>query len=102
MAVETGNQEKTKSHKEFESLLNDDFKDRKLKENQIIKVSSFKNKTTAMNYFSLIQSDVNTQKLFSANMLNPLVISDHNFSQLIKEKNINDYLEYFNAIYLLN
>ena len=39
MAVETSNQEKTKSHKEFESLLNDDFKDRKLKENQIIKAT---------------------------------------------------------------
>jgi len=36
MAVETINQELTSSQKEFQSLLNDDFKDRKLKENEII------------------------------------------------------------------
>jgi len=39
MAVETINQELTSSQKEFESLLNDDFKDRKLKENEIIKAT---------------------------------------------------------------
>ena len=39
MAVETTDQNKTSSHKEFESLLNDDFKDRKLKENEIIKAT---------------------------------------------------------------
>ena len=39
MAVETFNQELSSSQKEFESLLNDDFKDRKLKENEIIKAT---------------------------------------------------------------
>jgi len=39
MAVETISQELTSSQKEFESLLNDDFKDRKLKENEIIKAT---------------------------------------------------------------
>jgi len=39
MAVETIKQELSSSHKEFESLLNDDFKDRKLKENEIIKAT---------------------------------------------------------------
>ena len=39
MAVETINQELSNSQKEFESLLNDDFKDRKLKENEIIKAT---------------------------------------------------------------
>ena len=39
MAIETTDQNKTSSHKEFESLLNDDFKDRKLKENEIIKAT---------------------------------------------------------------
>ena len=39
MAVEPNNQEQSSSHKEFESLLNDDFKDRKLKENEIIKAT---------------------------------------------------------------
>ena len=39
MAIETTNQEQSSSHKEFESLLNDDFKDRKLKENEIIKAT---------------------------------------------------------------
>ena len=39
MAVETINQELSSSQKEFESLLNDDFKDRKLKENEIIKAT---------------------------------------------------------------
>ena len=37
MAVETIHQELSSSQKEFESLLNEDFKDRKLKEGEIIK-----------------------------------------------------------------
>ena len=36
MAVEIIHQELSSSQKEFESLLNDDFKDRKLKEGEII------------------------------------------------------------------
>ena len=39
MAVETIHQELTTSQKEFESLLNEDFKDRKLKEGEIIKAT---------------------------------------------------------------
>ena len=39
MAVETLNQELSSSQKEFEALLNDYFKDRKLKENEIIKAT---------------------------------------------------------------
>tara|TARA_B100000780_G_scaffold113054_1_gene79187 strand:+ start:4191 stop:5924 length:1734 start_codon:yes stop_codon:yes gene_type:complete len=39
MASETINQELSSSQKEFEILLNDDFKDRKLKENEIIKAT---------------------------------------------------------------
>lgn len=39
MAVETFHQELSSSQKEFESLLNDDFKDRKLKEGEIIKAT---------------------------------------------------------------
>jgi small subunit ribosomal protein S1 len=39
MAVETINRELSNSQKEFESLLNDDFKDRSLKENEIIKAT---------------------------------------------------------------
>ena len=39
MAVEIINQELSSSQKEFESLLNDDFKDRRLKENEIIKAT---------------------------------------------------------------
>ena len=39
MAVETINQELTSSQKEFEGLLNEDFKDRKLKEGEIIKAT---------------------------------------------------------------
>ena len=39
MAVETIHQELSSSQKEFESLLNDDFKDRKLKEGEIIKAN---------------------------------------------------------------
>jgi small subunit ribosomal protein S1 len=39
MAVETIHQELSSSQKEFESLLNEDFKDRKLKEGEIIKAA---------------------------------------------------------------
>jgi small subunit ribosomal protein S1 len=39
MAIETIHQELTSSQKEFEGLLNEDFKDRKLKEGEIIKAT---------------------------------------------------------------
>ena len=39
MAIETIQQELSSSQKEFENLLNDDFKDRKLKEGEIIKAT---------------------------------------------------------------
>ena len=39
MAVETIHQELSSSQKEFESLLNEDFKDRTLKEGEIIKAT---------------------------------------------------------------
>ena len=39
MAVEAQIKNKSNSMKEFESLLDEDFKDRKLKENQIIKAN---------------------------------------------------------------
>jgi small subunit ribosomal protein S1 len=39
MAVETATKEQSSLHKEFESLLDNDFKDRKLKENEIIKAT---------------------------------------------------------------
>ena len=39
MAVETQIKNRSSSIKEFESLLNEDFKDRKLKENQIIQAT---------------------------------------------------------------
>ena len=40
MAVETRSQNKSSSLKEFESLLNEDFKKKKFKENEIIKATS--------------------------------------------------------------
>ena len=39
MAVETIHEELSSSQKEFQNLLNDDFKDRKLKEGEIIKAT---------------------------------------------------------------
>ena len=39
MAIETNIKDKSGSIKEFESLLNEDFKDRKLKEHEIIKAT---------------------------------------------------------------
>ena len=39
MAIETTLKQKTNSAKEFESLLNEDFKERKFKENEIIKAT---------------------------------------------------------------
>ena len=40
MATEQEINKDSKSHKEFQSLLEQDFKDRKLKENQIIKAKT--------------------------------------------------------------
>ena len=72
------------------------------KELQLLKVAEFKNKLQALTYYDLIQDNEITEELFNNASITPLVISRDNFSELLKERNINTYIEYFNKIYLLN
>lgn len=72
------------------------------KELQLLKVAEFKNKLQALTYYDLIQENKITEELFNNASITPLVISRDNFSELLKERNINTYIEYFNKIYLLN
>ena len=72
------------------------------KNDQILSVRDFKNKAEALAYYELIQESSITEKLFLNPHIKPLVISTNNYTQLLKEKNIKDYMKYFNEIYLLN
>ena len=72
------------------------------KELQLLKVTEFKNKLQAITYYDLIQNNKITEEVFNNVSITHLVISRCNFSELLKEKDINTYIEYFNKIYLLN
>jgi anion-transporting ArsA/GET3 family ATPase len=72
------------------------------KDAQILKVGDFKNQTQAQAYYELIQENTTTQVIFKNQDIIPMVISEDNFGELLRARNINDYIEYFNKIYLLN
>ncbi|MDG2265413.1 MAG: hypothetical protein P8L91_00355, partial [Candidatus Marinimicrobia bacterium] len=72
------------------------------KDLQILKVAGLKNKKEALIYYDLIKTNKITQDLLQSNNITPLLISKNNFATLLKEKMINSYINYFNAIYLLN
>jgi len=72
------------------------------KQLQLLRVGSFENKKKAETYYQLIQeSDITKNILLNKNIA-PLIISENNYSQLLKEKEISEYIDYFNEIYLLN
>ena len=72
------------------------------KDAQILRVGEFKNQIQAQTYYELIQENTITQHIFKNQAIMALVISEDNFSELLRVRNINDYIEYFNKIYLLN
>ena len=72
------------------------------KNTQLLKVGRFKNKEKALAYQTLIQQDPLTNNTIIQAGIRLFVISEKNYKTLLKEKNINDYLSYFNEIYLLN
>ena len=69
---------------------------------QLLQVSKFKNKEDALAYYYLIQESEQTKKAIMAPGIRLFIISQNNYRVLLKEKNINKYLPYFNEIYLLN
>ena len=72
------------------------------KEAQILRVSSFKNKEKALAYYELIQESPHTKSQIKNPQVQPFIISRNNYKVLLKDKDIADYLGYFNKIYLLN
>jgi tetratricopeptide (TPR) repeat protein len=72
------------------------------KQIQLLKVSSFENKQQAITYYELIKESIITKNVLNNNNIKAMVISQNNYGRLIKEKNINEYIKYFNEIYLLN
>ena len=72
------------------------------KQEQILRVKEFKNKTKALAYYYLIKDDSESMKILGGSGVQMFIISQNNFIQLLRQKNINSYIEYFNTIYLLN
>ena len=69
---------------------------------QLLRVGEFKNKTEAMLYFELFKVDKSAAKIFENNFITPLVVSENNFFILLRQKNMDNYMEYFNEFYLFN
>ncbi len=69
---------------------------------QILRVGQFKNNETAIAYYELIKEHETTKSLMNNEDIQPLIISENNYAKLLRRKNINEYIEYFNEIYLLN
>lgn len=69
---------------------------------QLLRVASFKNKEAALAYYYLIQENEQTNKTTLSPKIKLFIISQNNYKTLLKDKNINKYLSYFNEIYLLN
>ena len=72
------------------------------KQEQILRVQEFTNKTKALAYYYLIQDDPESMNILGGSGVQMFIISQNNFIQLLRQKNINSYIEYFNTIYLLN
>ena len=72
------------------------------KQEQIFRVGDFEDKTKALLYYEAIQENNATNSLFNNNAMRSFVISKNNFYLFLKEKNIDDYDAYFQAVYLLN
>ena len=69
---------------------------------QLLRVGEFKNKTDAMLYFELFKVDKSAYKTLENNFITPLVVSENNFFILLRQKNMDNYMKYFNEFYLFN
>lgn len=69
-------------------------------DNQIIKVSSFSSMNDAMDYYNAVS--INSEEMQTVHEIELIyfAISDSNFSFLFSDKNVDDYLEFFNENYL--
>ena len=72
------------------------------KELQLLRVGNFNNKKTASAYYSLIREHALTKETILNKNIKPFIISQNNYQKLLSRKNINEYIQYFNEIYLLN
>ena len=69
---------------------------------QLLRVGGFKNRSDAMLYFDLFQDDKLSAKIFENNFITPIIVSENNFFILLRQKNMDNYMEYFNEFYLFN
>ncbi len=69
---------------------------------QVLRVGQFKNSENAIAYYELIKENDITKSTIENKDIRPLIISESNYTKLLRRKNINEYIEYFNKIYLLN
>ena len=72
------------------------------KQEQIFRVGEFKDKTKALLYYESIKANTDSKSLFASNDIRLFVISKNNFYLFLKEKNSDEYNDYFQTIYLLN
>ena len=70
------------------------------KNTQIIKITKFKNKNGAMNYFSDINDYDQWESFLEDKNIKSFVISNPNFIQLFQDKKLSTYEEYFLEKYL--
>jgi outer membrane protein assembly factor BamD (BamD/ComL family) len=66
---------------------------------QMVSISGLENKKTAMNYYDAIKENESVLAKCDKN-LTPMAISTENFSVFYKEKDINEYMVFFNKKYL--
>ena len=69
---------------------------------QLLRVGEFKNRSDAMLYYELFHADKSSAKTFENNFITPIVVSENNFFILLRQKNMDNYMEYFNDFYLFN
>ena len=60
-----------------------------------------KNKDEALVYYQQITETAELKEMFDSGIALPLVISENNYAQLLRHKDIQEYIDYFNEIYLL-
>ena len=94
MATEQETKNNTSLHKEFQNLLDQDFKDRKLKENEIITatVTEIMKNFIEPDWVEKIQDEIDNNNIFIISMKNNhKLLNFKNYSKPIEIKGFNEY-----------
>ena len=67
--------------------------------NQVIMIREFSNLNKAAEYLNTLGADTDVTDLLDFNKMELLLISAKNFNKLMKEKNIQEYFDYYKKVY---